>query len=1040
MKKRLLFAVWLICWGLCATAWAQQLTVTGRVTDAGDNSPLSGVTVVLEGTDTATSTDENGQYRLTVPPTAVLVFKAIGYVELTIPVDGRNTINASLTRDETQLSEVVVTAMGIERSQRSLAYSAQQVGSQDLNFNKQPNLLNALQGKVSGVQISSAGGAPGQGVSIRIRGINSIDPNRPNEPLFVIDGVLIDNSTNDFGPASGTAAASLRGMSNRAVDINPEDIETINILKGGAATALYGLRGSNGVVVITTKKGSKGFRINFSSTYGFENINKAPDVQTTYTAGILGEYVPIGLGPAWGPTIEEAKQLDPDHPDRLFENYERAFETGHQYRNSLTVTGGTDLVKTFLSLSAFNQTGMMPFTDFNNYTVRLNNDFTISPKFNAAVNLSFNNSGGYRYNADRFGESLAYFSGRWDVRDYINEDGTQKWRGTNNPIYGAATNKFRDNVNRFIGGLSLGYRPAEWLSLDYRFGYDTYADNRRTTAPGPRGIEGERLYDNSLGSVGEYNTSFRTFNSTFVATMKSKLGDDFTGTLRLGHELYDRDIKKVGVLGTELTIYNWYELRNARVITPAAPSSEKYRLMGIFGEASLEYRDIAYLTVTGRQDVTSSLARPNNSFFYPSVSLSYIPSSHFELPSFLSYWKVRASYAKIGKDALPYATTSGYASYGGLPAGSTGFTRASNLGNPNLKPEFTNTFEVGTDLSFLDSRLNLDFTFYNSISRDQILQANVSSTTGYVTTSINAGDMRNRGIDIVLRATPIRKADFQWDATLNWSANRNKILKISDELDEIVYAEQFGYSGSTVTMKLIEGQAYGNIYGTHYLRYGEDPNSLHIDKSLPIVIGPDGFPVRAPVSSQKLLGNSQPDWISGFSNTFTYKNFSLTALFDARWGFEKYNQLDNFNASFGIAKYTLDRRSFKVFDGVLADGTPNTKSVWLGQSVGPDGVNYGEGYYRVSYRTVSENFVQDASWVRLRSLSLSYNFPRSWLNRSVVKSVQLSATGNNLWLYTKYLGLDPETSSSSTATNIDGFAGFTYPAARTFLFSINVGF
>src|SRR5690606_19723635 len=277
-------------------------------------------------------------------------------------------------------------------------------------------------------------------------------------------------------------------------------------------------------------------------------------------------------------------------------------------------------------------------------------------------------------------------------------------------------------------------------------------------------------------------------------------------------------------------------------------------------------------------------------------SLSYIPSSHFELPSFLSYWKVRASYAKIGKDALPYATTSGYASYGGLPAGSTGFTRASNLGNPNLKPEFTNTFEVGTDLSFLDSRLNLDFTFYNSISRDQILQANVSSTTGYVTTSINAGDMRNRGIDIVLRATPIRKADFQWDATLNWSANRNKILKISDELDEIVYAEQFGYSGSTVTMKLIEGQAYGNIYGTHYLRYGEEPNSLHIDKSLPIVIGPDGFPVRAPVSSQKLLGNSQPDWISGFSNTFTYKNFSLTALFDARWGFEKYNQLDNFNA------------------------------------------------------------------------------------------------------------------------------------------------
>src|SRR5690606_37287551 len=265
--------------------------------------------------------------------------------------------------------------------------------------------------------------------------------------------------------------------------------------------------------------------------------------------------------------------------------------------------------------------------------------------------------------------------------------------------------------------------------------------------------------------------------------------------------------------------------------------------------------------------------------------------------------KLRASYAQIGKDATPYSTVSAFATYAGLPPGYTGFTRSSNLGNINLKPEFTNTFEIGTALGFLDNRLGLDFTYYNSISKDQILRANIAATTGYVTTSINAGDLRNRGVEIILRGTPIKTSDFQWTSTLNWSANRNKILSINEGLDEIVYASQSGYSGSTVTMKLIPGQAYGNLYGTHYARYygSETEDPIFIDKSKPIIIDANGFPVRAPLASQKLLGNTQPDWIGGLMNTFNYKNLSLTVLFDARWGFEKYNQLENWDASFGTA-------------------------------------------------------------------------------------------------------------------------------------------
>ncbi|MNK25635.1 Ferrienterobactin receptor precursor [compost metagenome] len=1034
------FTLTLLGFLLLAVFTYAQKAVKGKVTEATNGQGIPGVSVSVKGqTGNTVVTNNDGAFTINVSSdNSVLVITYIGYTTKEIPVGTQSTINVSLVESSQTLEGVVVTGLGITREKKALAYSVQTVSAEELTKNKQTNVLNALQGKVAGAQISSTGGAPGQGSAIRIRGINSIDPNRSNEPLFVIDGVLIDNSTSTFG-----SGAELRNMSNRATDVNPEDIETINVLKGGAATALYGLRGSNGVIVITTKKGKSGsFDVNFSTTYGVDNINKKPEIQKTYTAGALGQYVPIGLGPAWGPTIAEAKLLDPTHPDELFDNYERAYRTGHQSRNVLTLSGGTDKLNVFSSFGYTDQEGMMPFTDFKTYNGRLNADYKISEKFKASINMNFTKSGGDRYNADRFGESLAYFSGRWDVRDYQNPDGTQLWRGTNNPIFGAATNKMKDDVNRFIGGTAFNYTPLTWLSLDYRLGFDTYTDNRLRTAPGRRGITGEAVYDNADGLVGEYNTAFRAINSTFVASAKSKLGSDFNGTLRVGHELYDRHVKNVGVLGTVLTIYDYFTLSNAKVITPTPPSERTYRLMGIFAEASLDYKNYLFLTFTGRNDITSTLLSPNNSFLYPSASLSYVFSDHFKMPSAINFGKVRFSYAQIGKDAAEYSTSTGYATYTGLPAGTTGFTRPANLGDPALKPEFTNTFEAGLELSFFKSRLGIDFTFYNSVSKDQIINANVSSATGYVTASINSGSMRNRGVELLLKGTPVQGKNFTWETSLNFSANRNKILSIKDGLSEIAYSTQSGYSGATVTMKLIPGEAYGNLYGTHYLRYyGSDTQDpLRTDKSRPIVIGADGFPVRAPVASQKLLGNTQPDWIGGITNTFSYKSFSLTTIVDARFGLEKYNQLENWYAAFGVADYTADRRDFRVFDGVLANGSPNTKNVWLGQGTGPDGVNYTEGYYRNSYRTVSENFVQDASFIKLRTVDLSYRLPAKWLPSKVIKRATVSATANNIILYTPYYGLDPESSSTNSGSNIDGFSGFTYPGARSFLFSLNVGF
>lgn len=1020
---------------------AQVRDISGKVTVAEDGSALPGVSVRLKGTSTGATTDANGMYRIQIPGNnPILVFTFIGFSAKEVAVGGQTVVNVALGADSKALEEVIVTTqLGIARQSKSLGYAAQGVNSEELNVNRQPNLLNALQGKVAGATISSVGGGPGQGANIRIRGINSIDASSSNDPLYVIDGVQVDNSTSLAGAGSGT---NVRSVGNRISDINPDEIETINILKGGAATALYGLRGANGVVVITTKKGTgTGIRTSFTSTYGFENVNKTPEVQTEYTAGILGVYTPVGLGPAWGPTIAEAKAIDPTHPDKLFENYKNAFDTGSQIRNTLSFTGGSENIKFFSSLSQFDHDGMLPFTDYRNLGARLNTDITISPKLKAGVNMSYTNSGGYRFDADRYGESLTYYSGRWDVRDYITPDGIQQWRGTNNPIFGAATNRLKDNVNRYIAGTNFSYAPTSWLNFNYRLGVDTYTDNRFRTAPGPRGIPGERTYDNADGFVGDYNTGYRAINSTILANATTKLTSNITGTLRLGYEVYDRSLKESGILGSQLSIYNDFRLVNARTFAVSQGKNE-YRSNGYFGEANFDYKDFLFLSLTGRQDITSTLSPENRSFFYPSASLSYVFSDNIKLPEFIGQSKLRLSYAKIGKDAAPYSTSTGFTNYGSLPTSTTGLSIASNLGDINLKPEFTDTYEAGLEMAFFKNRLSFDVTYYSSLSKDQITRAQITSATGYVTASINAGSIRNRGIELVLGGTPIKTSNFTWDASLNFSANRNKIMSLKEGLSEIVYgAATGGYINSPVTFKLIPGQAYGNIFGSYYLRYyGSDPEDpTYTDKNRPLLIGADGFPISS-LTKQKLLGNSQPDWISGLTNNFSYKRLTLSTIVDARWGFEKFNRLENFNSAFGIADYTRDRREFRVFEGNLANGTPNTKQVWLGQSIGPDGVNYGEGYYRRFHRSLSEPFVDDASWVRLRSASLQYSLPTKWLPAKAVRNAAISVTGNNLWLYTKYYGLDPESLSADSGSNVDGSAGMTYPAARTFLFTLNVGF
>ncbi|MGZ5190021.1 MAG: SusC/RagA family TonB-linked outer membrane protein, partial [Flavisolibacter sp.] len=661
MKKLLLLA-WLI---MLITSpllvFSQTRQVSGIVSDENQN-PLSLVSVLQKGTNTGTITDERGAFSLTVSgANPVLVFSFAGRITQEVTVGTSDTYNVSLAASG-NMSEVIVTALGIRKEKRALGFSAQEVSGEALSLTKQTNVVNALRGQAAGVQINSGGGAPGQGSRIIIRGIKSLDPNKDNQPLFVIDGIVMDNGTTTV-----STAGSLRGLSNRAADINPDDVETISILRGGAATALYGQAGSNGVVVITTKSAKAGkMRIGFSTTYGIDEINKLPEVQSKFSQGFVGatsrvpEYDPTTIFSGWGPTVEAVKLIDPTQRDFLYHHYGRGYEQGNQFRASMNISGGTENALLTSSFSYFKQNGAIPNSDYRNISARVGGQFKYGI-FKVAPSLNFINSGGLRVNADRYNEQLSYWSPRVDVQDYIKPDGTMKGY-RDNPIYGTYVNQFKDNVNRLIGNVAFTLSPVKWFDLDYRIGMDYYADFRRHAGRGPLGLAGELHFaDNGTGFIDEYRISNRILTSTLIGTFKKDWGSKFNTVLRLGNDVRATKYDRLTSSGSDLDIPTLLSLNNAKVRT-TSQYLEDYRIVSAFGELSLGYDNFLFLNLTGRNDQTSTLDPSLNSYFYPSVSLSYIFTENFQMPKWFSYGKLRASYAEIGKDAAPYDNNSYYTS------------------------------------------------------------------------------------------------------------------------------------------------------------------------------------------------------------------------------------------------------------------------------------------------------------------------------------------------------------------------------------------
>ncbi len=1035
---------------LCYLVNAQQgRTVTGTVSGSDAKQPLERAVIEEKGTTNRVLTDNSGNFSITLlHNNATLTVSYVGYATKDVSVGGAQTLSVALDASGGNLNDVVVTALGIKREVRTLGYASQQVNAAEISQAKQPNLINALQGKVAGVTINGSGGGPGQGASILIRGVNSLNPGANNQPLFIIDGLPVDNSTFTTGTTGDRGAA----LPNRMSDINPEDIESINVLKGGAATALYGLRGANGVIVITTKSGQAGkMRVSFNSSYNIDHIDKLPDIQLKYTQGFGGEYDSTSFWPAWGPTVEDARKIDPTHPAKLPNDWKHAYNTGHQYRSGINLSGGSDKITYSSSFSYLRQNGLIPNTFYQDINARLNGQLKFSDKFKMGTSIYYTNTNGNFYDANRYNEDLIYWAPRWDVRDAFTPQGTMKSYGNDNPVYQTATNKFGSQVNHISGNVNFTYNPVKWFTATYLFGVDEYGDARSATAPGAVGFPGEFVaednqdYDGQYGTgfVHEYQLNFRQFNSNLLLTFDHTWANKFQTTFRIGNDILDRSLKRISAEGSGLDVYNWFSLQNAKHAV-IDEYREKYRIVGAYADLTLGYNNYLYLTLTGRNDWTSSLEEANRSFFYPSASLSYIFTQQFTMPAWFSYGKLRASLAGIGKDAPPYSTSVTY-----LPDGSPishdgtdviRWTRNGAAGVFTLRPENTTTFEIGTDLSFLQNRLGFNFTWYKSNSKDQIIPVSVSTTTGFSSITLNAGEIQNKGIEFTVTGTPVKSKNFRWDITGNLSANRNKVLSIYPGLQRIFINSVFGYGRSAVSSYYVPGEAVGNIVGTPIVRYG-DNDSAHINKDLPMLIGENGFPVYPDATNQKILGNSYPKWVAGLGNTLTYKNWSLYFLWDMQAGVQKFDQFSNFLAAFGESAITLNRDQTIVFNGVTEDGKRNTKPVWLGQGIGPDGVDYTNGYYRNIYRGISENFIEDASWVRLRTATLSYSLPQSLFTHSVFTSATLSFTGTNLILITKYKGLDPETRSDAAAgSNFVISSGFSYPALRSYIFSLNVGF
>jgi len=995
---------------LCSVlAFAQTRDLSGIIKDeAGE--PIPGATVRSKGSHTGVSTDGVGNFKISVDRNAILIISALGYEVKEVSVGNAQTLSIALKSSNTALTEVVVTALGVKRDKRLLNYANQQVTGAALVDAKQDNLINALAGKIAGVQITNSSGMPGSSSQVLIRGNSTLFGD--NTALIVVDGIPIDNSEagNPGGPLGNG------GTANRGSDIDPNIIESISVLKGSAATALYGSAGSRGVVLITTKgglgkNGTGKPTINFSSSYSFNNPI-LPKFQNEYAQGLNGKYVNGNVqgnysSYSWGPKIDTLRVNGQPVPKR--DNVKDFFKTGHTTDNNLSISGNSDRSSYLISYSYLKTDGTEPSTNyirnsfFTKYATKLASNLTLTTQFNYVNVANHRLLEGNGLSNPIWTIYAAPIS--WNPLPTTNPDGSQQLyrRSRNNPYWLVANTGLQDNTNRILPVINLVYTPLKWLTVTERFGADIYFNNSNYHEN--VGVVG----GDGLGQLWMRDNQFMQFNNDLIVEARKDIAKDLTLDAIIGNNLYSQYTTSNYTNGADLSVPGFYNISNANHVT-ASYGSYLQRKLGFYAQVNLEYKRMLSLTLTGREDGSSVLSKNKQFYPYGSASGGFIFTEALGLShSFFDYGKVRLGYSIVGDSNIgPYSLTNPFYQAGGFPIGSqNGFQLTNTYAYP-LKNGVIKEFETGLELKFFQNRLSFDLTYYNKISSD-LLSPNtpLAPATGFTAASLNSGSIRNRGIEIVLGGTPIKSRDFNWDINVNFAKNKNQVLSLAPG---IPYLQFGGFVNPGIFA--YPNQAYGVIYGTHFLR----------NSSGQLLLGDNAYPQVA--NGLAPIGNATPKFTAGMTNTFNYKSLSLSFVLDWKHGGDILNLDNHYLFVYGTPIVTQSRGELKTFPGIIqSTGKVNTTAVPLNQN-----------YYTNLLSAVDESSVEDGSYIKLRQVTLGYSFG-SFFTGKVVKKLSLSFTGTNFILHKNYTGSDPEVSLDGSG-NGQGFANFVVPSNSSFIIGL----
>jgi TonB-linked SusC/RagA family outer membrane protein len=1064
-----------------ASAAQQPITVSGRVTNEA-NAAMQNVTVSIPEVGVATYTNAEGRYTLRVPAnragqSVTITARRLGLQPRSATItlsDAAVTQDFTLLPSAMQLEGVVVTALGIERSRKALGVAQQTIDSSMLTEAPRPtNLVSALSGKIAGINVTSAT-TQGGSARVTIRGATSIGGN--NQPLFVVDGIPIDNTQFTTSPYLVRGYGGY-DYGNAAQDVNPDDIASISVLKGPNAAALYGARAANGAIIITTKsgRGSRGFSVSGSQQVTFENPLRLPEYQNTWGQGFSGETcdrwnrglpslsgaaVPAnfnyatcgfhyvdgnyggvndGADESWGPRLDGTPRSQHSfttaggaetrpwvaHPD----NVRDYFELGRSYVTNIAAQGSTERANYRLSFTNQDIEGMVPGNTLKRLTTALNAGAQLSSRLTTSASLQYvanqgRNRPGTGYDEANPMMGFVWFGRQVDVQSLKGRtrdiDGNQiSWNYSyhNNPYFHTFENQNRDNRDRVIGVASATYKFADWISATLRSGTDFYRDYRQFDIA--NGYIGGAVWfrgfgDFSSGGFEENNIYSQETNTDFLITANRDLFSDLGLSVNFGGNQRRNNLRTTSLGTDELVVPGVYNIANsAKQVTPAQLYQQK-RINSLYGQAEFGYKDYAFLTVTGRNDWSSTLPEGNNSYFYPSVSGSVVftqASPALSLGGLLNYGKIRAGWSRVGNDADPYQIALTYpalTNFGDIPR----FAVRDSLVNGNLKPENTDAWEVGTELQTLGGRVGLDLTYYSKRTSNQILAAEVSKASGFYAAFVNAGVISNKGVEAQLTAIPVRLNNgFEWEASLNYGWNKNKVEELYGDLQTV----QLGPSHWGMTVEARLGEPYGAFFGVGYLR---DANGN--------LLLTNGLPRPEPSSQKRVLGRYTPDWTGGFNNTFRYRGVELGFLIDTRQGGQIYSTGNMWGSYAGILKST----EFRPDTGLLiaginqATGQPNTTHVTA------------QAYFHSLYQ-IQEAWLYDASFVKLREARLSFNLPARYTNTlRVPGTVRASLIGRNLALWTDAPNIDPE--SAFSVANMQGIEMGQLPTARSIGFQITV--